>query len=110
MSKATFYALMGLLFACTAMGSSAALPPKCLGVEDFKQCLRTQESTTYRSWCMPAEKLESCPAATWKLLMAFSGIDKVPECPIGSNPAAPLSAEKQPLAPILDRARQRNAN
>lgn len=94
MLKTTFSILSGMLFACVATGSTAALPPKYLGIEDFKLCLGTQDNTTYRSWCIPAEKPASCPAASWEQLRALAGADKLPDCPAGSSAAHPLSVDK----------------
>ena len=94
MLKFTFSTLMGLVFASLATGSTAALPPKYLGISDFKLCLGAQDSHAYRSWCMPAEKPASCPAASWEQLGALAGADKVPGCPAGSSAAVPPVADK----------------
>ena len=93
MLKITFSTLMGLAFAGMATGSSAALPPKYLGISDFQLCLGTQDSHSYRSWCMPAEKPASCPAASWEQLRALAAVDKLPDCPAGSSAAVPPSAD-----------------
>ncbi|SFM93714.1 hypothetical protein SAMN05660284_00026 [Formivibrio citricus] len=77
-----------IVFAAVTASSSAALPPKYLGIKDFKLCLATQEINTYRAWCMPAGKPESCPAASWEQLKALTGTDKLPDCPAGSTAPA----------------------
>ena len=82
-------ALMGLMSASVALNSSAALPPKYLGVQDFKQCLGIQQIRTFSVWCLPAEKPEGCPATSWEELKALTGPDKIPDCPSGSDTATP---------------------
>lgn len=81
--------LIALLLACVTLASSAALPPKYLGIKDFKQCLAVQQISSYRAWCMPSEKPLSCPATSWDELKALTGNDRVPDCP----PAATLPPE-----------------
>lgn len=82
------------MFAAVAINSSAAFPPKYLGIKDFKQCLATQKFDTYEAWCMPAKKLEGCPATSWKQLKALTGEDKLPKCPSDSNLVSPSPAAK----------------
>ena len=82
--------LIGLLLATTTSHSSAALPPKYLGVKDFKQCLATQPIDTYRVWCMPEQKPEACPAASWKELQALDGRDRIINCTADTNQPAPV--------------------
>ncbi|MBS1229503.1 MAG: hypothetical protein H6R17_2780 [Proteobacteria bacterium] len=88
--------LIALLLACVTFASSAALPPKYLGIKDFKQCLAVQQIGSYRAWCMPSEKPQSCPAASWDELKALAGSDRIPDCPIEStaSPAAKPSESK----------------
>jgi hypothetical protein len=82
---------IALLLTSLAISSHAALPPKYLQVKDFKQCLSTHQIDTYTAWCMPAQKSEGCPAASWKQLKALAGKDKVADCP--QDPiSAPSSA------------------
>ena len=57
--------LIGFLLATVALDSAAALPPKYLAVKDFRRCLATQQIGSYRTWCIPAAKPESCPATSW---------------------------------------------
>ena len=82
--------LIGLLLATTTSHSSAALPPKYLGVKDFKQCLATQPIDTYRVWCMPEQKPEACPAASWMELQALDGRDRIINCTADTNQPAPV--------------------
>ena len=82
--------LIGLLLATTTSHSSAALPPKYLGIKDFKQCLATQPIDTYRVWCMPEQKPEACPAASWKELQALDGRDRIINCTADTNQPAPV--------------------
>lgn len=96
MLKNPLLTIVGLMFASVAISSSAALPPKYLGIKDFKQCLATQETNTYRSWCMPAEKQGSCPSTSWEQLKALTGIDKVPDCPSEPTVATPASSGSHP--------------
>jgi len=85
---------IGMIGATAAIESSAALPPKYLGIPDFAQCLATREVDTYRAWCLPAVKPEPCPAASWGQLNALAGADKLPDCPAEAKPAAPSPVEK----------------
>ena len=82
--------LIGLLLATTTSHSSAALPPKYLGIKDFKQCLATQPIDTYRVWCMPEQKPEACPATSWKELQALDGRDRIINCTADTNQPAPV--------------------
>ena len=82
--------LIGLLLATTASHSSAALPPKYLGVKDFKQCLATQPIDTYRVWCMPEQKPEACPAASWNELKALDGRDRIIDCSADTTAPTPV--------------------
>ncbi len=82
------------VFTAIAANSSAALPPKYLGITDFKLCLATQEINTYRAWCMPAGKPEHCPATSWAQLKALTGTDKLPDCPANPNLSTPTPADK----------------
>ena len=88
------YPLLGLLLAAIASASAAALPPKYLAIKDFKQCLAVQEFATYRAWCLPAAKPESCPAASWAELTALTGSDRIPDCPATTKPATPPTQAK----------------
>lgn len=90
--------LIGLLLAAVASASSAALPPKYLGVKDFKLCLATRQSNGYRAWCMPAQQPERCPAASWQELKALAGNDRVPDCPAAADRSPPEPAQP-PSAP-----------
>ena len=91
------YPLIGLLLAAIASASAAALPPKYLGIKDFKQCLAVHQFATYRAWCMPAAQPEGCPAASWAELTALTGKDRLPDCaaptpatvPPGAKPSEP---------------------
>jgi hypothetical protein len=94
MLKKSLPALLGLMFAAVTSHSSAALPPKYLGIKDFKLCLATQEIKTYSAWCMPAEKPASCPTTSWEQLKALGGSDKLPDCTSNPNVSAPSPAEK----------------
>ena len=76
----------GLLLAAVATASVAALPPKYLGIKDFKRCLAVRQFATYRAWCMPAAQPESCPAASWAELKALTASERVPACPSAANP------------------------
>jgi hypothetical protein len=49
----------------------AALPPQYLSVPHFQQCLATQTSAQYQSWCMPLRKSRACPQASWQQLQAL---------------------------------------
>jgi len=86
--------LIGFLLASVVLDSAAALPPKYLEVKDFRRCLATQQIGSYRAWCIPAAKPESCPATSWDQLQALGGKDQVPDCPARSDLAAPPSAVK----------------
>ena len=88
------YQLSGLLLAAIASASIAALPPKYLAIKDFKQCLAVREFGTYRAWCMPAAKPESCPATSWSELNALTGSDRIPDCPTTTEPATPPAQAK----------------
>ncbi|MDP3478333.1 MAG: hypothetical protein Q8R88_01085 [Desulfoprunum sp.] len=94
MLKRSLPTFIGLIFAILATNSFAALPPKYLEVKEFQQCLSTQKIDTYEVWCMPAKKILSCPATSWKELKALAGIDKLPKCPSNSNLVPPLPADK----------------
>jgi hypothetical protein len=94
MLKKSLPALLGLMFAAVTINSSAVLPPKYLGIKDFKLCLATQEINTYSAWCMPAEKPANCPTASWEQLKALSGSDKLPDCASGPNVTPASPAEK----------------
>ena len=84
--------LIAWLLAIVALNSAAALPPKYLGIKDFKRCLATQQIDSYRAWCIPAEKPGICPATSWDQLKALSGKDRLAECPARSNQTAPAIA------------------
>ena len=86
--------LIGLLLAAVASISFAALPPKYLGIKDFKLCLATQQSNGYRAWCLPAQQPERCPAASWQELKALTGSDRVPDCPVQSTETTPPPVNK----------------
>lgn len=60
---------------------ASALPPKYLSVPQFKDCLATQQISTYRAWCMPSAKPAQCPATSWEQLNALQGQDQMPACP-----------------------------
>jgi len=94
MAKNSLPRFVGLLLASVTLGSAAALPPKYLGIKDFKLCLATQEISSYRAWCMPSEKPENCPATSWKELKALTGTDKLPDCPANSGLSGPLPTAK----------------
>ncbi len=79
-----------VLLSATTFHASAALSPKYLGVKDFKQCLATQPIDTYRVWCMPEQKPEACPAASWKELQALDGRDRIINCTADTNQPAPV--------------------
>jgi len=64
-----------------SMPMASALPPKYLSVVQFKDCLATQQISSYRAWCMPSEKPAQCPATSWSQLQALQGTDRVPACP-----------------------------
>ncbi|MEI7430951.1 MAG: hypothetical protein WCL27_10900, partial [Betaproteobacteria bacterium] len=89
MLKNSLPTFIGLALASAAFNSAAALPPKYLAIEDFKQCLATQKINTYSAWCMPAKKFESCPTTSWEQLQALSGADKLPDCPHDSSVPKP---------------------
>jgi hypothetical protein len=78
-----------------APGAAFALPPKYLAVKDFQQCLRTLQMGSYSAWCLPAQKLDNCPAASWAQLNALAGIDKLPSCQPGALPAPATAAEQR---------------
>jgi len=86
--------LIALLLASVTSASSAVLPPKYLAVKDFKQCLATQQINSYSAWCMPSEKPQSCPQASWDELKALTGADRVPDCPADSDLATSTPAAK----------------
>lgn len=46
-----------------------ALPPKYLQVKDFKECLGTEQISTYSQYCMPKHKPEHCPFDSWQQLV-----------------------------------------
>lgn len=85
--------LIGLLLAAVASASFAALPPKYLGVKDFKHCLATQQSSGYRAWCLPTQQPERCPATSWQELKAHTGNDRVPDCPAAADRSPPAPAQ-----------------
>ena len=82
-----------VLLTATAFHASAALPPKYLGVKDFKQCLATQPIDTYRVWCMPEQQPENCPTASWQELKVLDGRDRIINCSADTKQPAP--AKKQ---------------
>ena len=94
MLKHSLPIVIGLLFATVAINSSATLPPKYLGIKDFKQCLGSQKFDTHEGWCMPAKKLETCPAKSWEQLKGLTGKEKLPKCPSNSNLVTPAPAAK----------------
>jgi hypothetical protein len=94
MLKNQLSTILGLVFASVAVVSFAALPPKYLRIKDFKLCLATQQIKTYRTWCMPSEKPDSCPATSWEQLKAFTGSDKVPDCASPPRLATPKPEDK----------------
>jgi uncharacterized lipoprotein len=65
---------------------ASALPPKYLSVPQFKDCLNTQQISTYRAWCMPSVKPAQCPATSWSQLQALQGSDRVPACSAETSP------------------------
>ena len=95
MLKKSLPTFIGLILASVAINCSAVLPPKYLGVTDFKQCLATRVINTYSAWCMPDKKPENCPATSWEQLNAFTELDKLPDCPSDENVATP-STEGEP--------------
>jgi len=81
---------IAVLLSATTFHASAALPPKYLGVKDFKQCLATQPIDTYRVWCMPEQKPEACPAASWNELKALDGRDRIINCSADTTVPTPI--------------------
>jgi hypothetical protein len=65
---------------------ASTLPPKYLSIMQFKDCLATQQVSSYRSWCMPGEKPTQCPATSWAQLQALQGSDQMPACPAETVP------------------------
>ncbi|HJD67650.1 MAG TPA: hypothetical protein LFV66_04295 [Rickettsia endosymbiont of Bembidion lapponicum] len=53
-----------------------ALPPKYLQVKDFKECLGTEQVSTYTQYCMPEHKPEHCPLDSWQQLVKLA----LPKC------------------------------
>ena len=81
---------IAVLLSATTFHASAALPPKYLGVKDFKQCLATQPIDTYRVWCMPKQKPEACPATSWNELKALDGRDRIINCSADTTAPTPV--------------------
>ena len=94
MLKKSFPTLIGLILASVAINCSAVLPPKYLGVKNFKQCLATQVINTFSAWCMPDKKPENCPTTSWEQLNSFTELDKLPDCSYNSNVATPSTEDK----------------
>jgi len=59
---------------------ASVLPPKYLSISQFKDCLATQQISTYRAWCMPSVKPALCPATSWAQLNALQGKEQIPAC------------------------------
>lgn len=58
----------------------AVLPPQYLNVENFQQCLATKDMGTWKAWCIPDTKPDSCPDQSWQQLNGLTGKDKIPSC------------------------------
>jgi hypothetical protein len=58
----------------------SALPPKYLGVSDFKKCLAEKQQETMTSVCLPTQKPKMCLANSWRQLQALKGKDAVSPC------------------------------
>jgi hypothetical protein len=48
--------------------NKASLPPKYLSVPDFQKCLSQKNMGTWKSWCLPENKLKGCPSSSWDKL------------------------------------------
>ena len=56
------------------------LPPAYLQVNQFKDCLSQADRGTWKAWCMPANRPEHCPAASWKQLQALPAKAGLSDC------------------------------
>jgi hypothetical protein len=81
MLKYSLSIFMGLMLVAAASNSYSVPPPEYLKIKDFKKCLDTQNFGTWKGWCMPAEKPESCPAESWEQLKALTEKEKLHNCP-----------------------------
>lgn len=84
-------ALLGLSALSCAVHAQAQLTgmsaPRYLMVPDFRQCLASQQVLSYRSWCLPANKPDACPQASWEALSGLGGRDALPACPAAAASA-----------------------
>ncbi|KAF7640476.1 hypothetical protein Mgra_00000297 [Meloidogyne graminicola] len=55
----------------------SALPPKYLGLCNWKDCVGEKEEGTHKSLCLPETKPEACPQETWEQLIETN---ELPPC------------------------------
>lgn len=54
--------------------------PGYLQVPDFQKCLASQQQGSYQTWCLPAQRPDQCPQASWQQLQQLPVGQQVPAC------------------------------
>lgn len=54
--------------------------PRYLQVPDFQQCLASEQQGSYSTWCLLAQRPDSCPQASWQQLQQLPVGQQVPAC------------------------------
>lgn len=54
--------------------------PRYLQVPHFQQCLASQQQGSYQTWCLPEQRPDNCPQASWQQLQQLPVGHQVPAC------------------------------